>query len=275
MAQREPASAVYTHGHDESVLRSHRQRNAKNSAAYLLPYLKRDMKILDIGCGPGTITVDLASTYVPDGHVTGIDNADDVLDKARQHAAEQGVTNVDFLVADAHALPFPDDTFDITHAHQVLQHVTDPVQLLREMRRVTKPGGYVASREADSAGFVWYPESQEMSDWYRIYERVARANGGEPHAGRRLLAWSRQAGFEAKQITCTANAWCFSTPEERAWWGNLWADRLVQSNFAPSAINKGIATMDEIRKASQTWRDWAVVDDAWFALLQGEIICAV
>jgi len=270
----QPTPAVYTHGHIESVLRSHTWRTAQNSAAYLLPYLKPGMKVLDVGCGPGTITADLA-TFVPEGHVTGLDSVADVLDKARTYAAERSITNVDFASGDGHALPFPDDTFDVAHAHQVLQHVTDPAQLLREMRRVTKPGGIVATRETDFAGFVWYPESKSMTDWLDMYVRVARANGGEPHAGRRLLTWARQAGFGAAQVTCTGSAWCYATPEERAWWGGLWADRLVQSNFAPTAIKNGIATMDEIKVASKAWRDWAAANDAWFGVLHGEVVCVV
>lgn len=132
-------TAVYTHGHHESVLRSHTWRTAANSAAYLLGSLKPHMRILDIGCGPGTITADLAE-LVPDGHVTGVDHAPGILDQARATAAGRGLTNVDFAVADVHALEYPDDSFCVVHAHQVLQHVGDPVQALREMYRVTKPG---------------------------------------------------------------------------------------------------------------------------------------
>ena len=144
-------TAVYTHGHHESVLRSHTWRTAANSAAYLLGSLKPHMKILDIGCGPGTITADLAA-LVPDGQVTGVDHAPGILDQARATAAERGLDNVEFAVADVHALDFPDDTFCVVHAHQVLQHVGDPVQALREMRRVTRPGGFVAVRDARLRG---------------------------------------------------------------------------------------------------------------------------
>lgn len=270
----QPKPAVYTHGHAESVLRSHSWRTATNSAAYLLPYLQPTMKILDIGCGPGTITADLA-TYVPAGHITGLEIAPEVLDAARAHAESRGVTNIDFAVADAHKLPYPDHTFDVTHAHQVLQHVTDPVQILREMRRVTKPGGFVAERDADYSGFVWYPKSEGMAAWRDMYLRVARANGGEPEAGCRLRAWARQAGFEREKITCTSDTWTYATPQECAWWGGLWADRLVQSNFAPTALKNGIATMQEIESASQAWRDWAADEDAWFGALHGEVVCQV
>ncbi len=89
-------TAVYTHGHHESVLRSHTWRTARNSAAYLLGALKPHMRILDIGCGPGTITADLAA-LVPDGHVTGLDREPGILERARAVADERGLTNADFV----------------------------------------------------------------------------------------------------------------------------------------------------------------------------------
>lgn len=82
-------SAVYTHGHHESVLRSHTWRTAANSAGYLLDALRPHMRILDIGCGPGTITADLAA-LVPDGQVTGLEYAPEVLEQARATAADRG-----------------------------------------------------------------------------------------------------------------------------------------------------------------------------------------
>lgn len=175
-------TAVYTHGHHESVLRSHTWRTAANSAAYLLPSLKPHMKVLDIGCGPGTITADLAA-LVPDGHVTGVDRVPEILEQARSTATGRGLANVDFAVADVHALDYPDDTFCVVHAHQVLQHVGDPVRALREMRRVVRPGGIVAVRDADYEAMTWYPASAGLDHWLDLYRRVARANGGEPDAG--------------------------------------------------------------------------------------------
>src|SRR5215475_9761684 len=96
---------VYTHGHHESVLRSHKWRTAENSAAFLLPHLAVDAKVLDVGCGPGTITAGLAD-LVPRGHVTGIDAAQEVVDQAR--AATAGRENIDFAAGDVYALDYPD-----------------------------------------------------------------------------------------------------------------------------------------------------------------------
>ena len=266
--------AVYTHGHHRSVLRSHSWRTAENSAAYLIPAFKPDMTVLDIGCGPGTITLDFA-TLVSNGRVVGLDAAAGVLDGARALATERGVKNVEFVTGDATALAFADGTFDIVHAHQVLQHVGDPVRVLSEMRRVTKPGGIVAARDADFAAMAWYPESVGMTEWLDLYHKVTNANGGEADAGRRLLAWARQAGFAREQVTCTAGTWCFSTKEERDWWGGLWAERLVQSQFATTAREHGIATQEDLERVSQAWKEWAASEDGWFSVIHGEIQCRV
>ncbi|MER6010697.1 methyltransferase domain-containing protein [Streptomyces bluensis] len=263
-------TAVYTHGHHESVLRSHTWRTAANSAAYLLGSLRPRMKILDIGCGPGTITADLAG-LVPDGHVTGVDRAPDILDRARATAAERGLTNIDFAVADVHALDYPDDAFCVVHAHQVLQHVGDPVRALREMVRVTRPGGYVAVRDADYAAMTWFPLSPGLDDWLDLYRRVARANGGEPDAGRRLRSWALRAGLT--DITATSTAWTFATAEERAWWSGLWADRTLASAYAERATRGGHATPEELRAVAEAWREWGRREDGWFSVLHGEILC--
>ncbi|TJZ54415.1 class I SAM-dependent methyltransferase [Streptomyces piniterrae] len=265
-------SAVYTHGHHESVLRSHTWRTAANSAGYLLGSLQPHMRILDIGCGPGTITADLAA-LVPDGEVIGLEHAPAVLEQARTTAADRGIENVRFAVGDVHALDYPDDTFCVVHAHQVLQHVGDPVQALREMRRVTKPGGIVAVRDSDYSAMTWYPESAGMTDWQDLYLRVARSNGGEPDAGRRLHAWARRAGFDRTAVTATASTWCYHTPQERTWWSELWADRTVASSYARIAVDGGHATPEDLTRIAQAWRQWGAHEDGWFAVLHGEILC--
>ncbi|KAL6308016.1 UbiE family methyltransferase [Sparassis latifolia] len=267
-------TAHYIHGYHESVLRSHSSRTAANSAAYLLSSLRPDMRILDVGCGPGTITIDLAA-LVPNGHVIGVELSDDVLEKARANAAVRGVKNVQFHVGDVNGLTYPDGTFDVVHAHQVLQHVGDPVRVLREMRRVTKPGGIIAVREAVFAASTWYPDLEGITEWNALYVRVARANGGDPYAGRRLHAWAREAGFDLANITKTASVSCYSSPEERAWWGTLWADRVVASEFARTAIEKGFATKEDLERYAQVWRDWIAEEDGWFAYIQGEILATV
>src|SRR5919198_863524 len=137
--------AVYTHGHHESVLRSHQWRTAANSAAHLLPYLEPGQALLDVGCGPGTITADLADLVAP-GRVTAVDPAPAALAEATAYLAGRGVANVTLTSQDIHALGFADDSFDVVHAHQVLQHVADPVAALRELRRGCPPRGVGAGQ---------------------------------------------------------------------------------------------------------------------------------
>lgn len=263
-------TAVYTHGHHESVLRSHRWRTAANSAAYLIGELHPGQTVLDVGCGPGTITADLAALVAP-GRVTAVDTGREILDRAAAAAAERGLDNIEFATADVHALDFPDDSFDVVHAHQVLQHVGDPVQALREMRRVCRPGGIVAARDSDYAAMTWYPEGPGMQQWQELYGRVARANGGEPDAGRRLLSWARQAGFT--DITPTAAAWCFATPENRAWWSGLWADRTTASVYAKLAVDGGHADAGQLAAIAAAWRAWGEEPDGWFMVPHGEVLC--
>jgi SAM-dependent methyltransferase len=259
--------ASYTHGHHESVLRSHSVRDISNSAAYLRPHLTAETRLLDVGAGPGSITVDFAGVVA---QVTATEIDEDALSLSRGLAASRGVTNIAFAVEDVHALSFADDSFDVVHAHQVLQHVGDPVQALREMRRVAVPGGVVAARDADYAGFLWFPLLPELQSWLDLYRRAARANGGEPDAGRRLLAWARAAGFD--DIEVSASTWCYATPDERAWWGGLWADRILESALARQLVDAGMATPHDLREISEAWRRWADDGDGWFLVPHGEII---
>jgi ubiquinone/menaquinone biosynthesis C-methylase UbiE len=255
---------LYTHGHHESVLRAHSWRTVENSAAYLVPYLRAGVDVLDVGCGPGTITADLAARVAP-GHVRGIDTSADVIATARSVYPA-----VDFVVGDTYAIESADSSWDIVHAHQVLQHLQDPVRALIEMRRVVKPGGIVAVRDSDYAAFTWYPADPRLDRWLSLYHEIARANGGEPDAGRHLLAWVRQAGFS--EVRPTASAWCFATPEDRAWWGGLWADRITTSAIAAQALRERRASAEELADLADAWRTWAAAEDGWLAILHSEMI---
>jgi SAM-dependent methyltransferase len=263
-------TARYTHGHHASVLRSHTWRTVQNSAAYLIAEIAPGRSVLDVGCGPGTITVDLARRVAP-GCVIGIDASPDVLAQARAHAVENGVGNVTFTTGDAYALDFPDDTFSVVHAHQTLQHVSDPAAVLSEMYRVAKPGGVIAARDADYGGMIWFPPLPGLTQWMATYQSVHRSNGSEPDAGRHLRYWAVQAGLT--DITSTGSTWCFADDEDRAWWGGLWADRVRNSSFADQAIERGFATDTDIDGIRETWLRWIDQPGAWFAIPNGEILC--
>jgi ubiquinone/menaquinone biosynthesis C-methylase UbiE len=228
------------------------------------------MHILDIGCGPGTITIGLAR-LVPDGRVTALDYTSSPVEQTRSLAANNSITNMDFAVGDIHHLDFADNSFDVVHTHQVLQHIADPVLALREMHRIVKPGGMVACRETVSMS--WYPELPGLARFWDVWRRVSDSMGGNPHPGARLHVWAREAGFESEKITKTAGSWCYSTKEERESWGGSYVERATGSGLADNAVKGGICTREELGEMAEAWREWVMCEDGWFAVWHGEILC--
>jgi SAM-dependent methyltransferase len=263
------ASDVYTHGHGDEVLRSHRWRTAQNSASYLLPHLRPGDRLLDAGCGPGTLTVDLARMVSP-GEVVGIDVADTVVAEAANHAANAGVSNVSFRVGDFRHAGLEPGRFDVVHAHQVLQHLSDPVGALATMAELTRPGGIVAVRDADYGGFIWEPADETLARWRDVYSSTARRNGGEPDAGRCLLRWARAAGLA--NLTYSSSTWTFTTPADCTWWSQLWAERCVSPWFAQQASDYGIADQTELAALADGWRRWGRLPEALFIVPHGELL---
>lgn len=133
-----------------------------------------------------------------------------------------------FMTGDVHSLPFEDGSFDIVHAHQLIQHIRDPIQGLREMKRVAKPGGLVAVRE--SASFTWFPETPGLTAWYDLYKKTAMVLGGNPNPGNRIHVWAREAGFERHKIACSAGTWCYAG-KDATWWAGVMGERGKRDNF--------------------------------------------
>ena len=259
----------YTHGHHESVLRSHRWRTAENSAAFLLPHLEAGFHLLDVGCGPGNITAELAQ-LIPGGLVTGIDRSAEVVASARMEFASRSGDNLRFEQGDVYRLGFPDDHFDVVFAHQVLQHLTRPIDALREMRRVTKPGGLVAVRDADFGAFVWAPDDPVLDSWMDIYHQLTRRNGAEADAGRNLKSWVRAAGL--RDLKVSSSTWTFSTDSERSWWGGLWADRVTESDFARQSIEYGLCEPADLARLAAAFRRWSSEPEGIFIVVNFECL---
>jgi ubiquinone/menaquinone biosynthesis C-methylase UbiE len=132
------------------------RRAAATSAGFFLPHLRPGMRLLDCGCGPGSITLGLAEAVAP-GEVVGLDIQPAQVERARVLAAERGVANVRFEVGTAYELPFPDASFDAAIALTVLMHLREPPRALREMKRVLKPRGVLGIADDDAATNLWEP----------------------------------------------------------------------------------------------------------------------
>jgi len=265
-----PPGDTYIHGHSDSVLRSHRWRTAENSAAYLLPHLVDGMRLLDVGCGPGTLTVDLARHVRPTGEVVGVDLSAAVIEEAAAHASAEKASNVSFRAGDFRGLDLPEGSFEVVHAHQVLQHLRDPVGALAAMGRLARPGGIVAARDSDYPSFLWTPADPRLDRWREIYMAVSGRNGTNGDAGRWLLRWALDAGLT--DVAYTTSTWTFATPGDRAWWGDLWAERTVASSLADQALEYGVASRAELDEVAGGFRAWAAEPDGTFVLLHGEIV---
>lgn len=262
-----PAGERYIHGFHEVVVSSHARRTAEDCAAFLLPRLDSNAFVLDVGCGPGTITVGLARYS---GQVIGLDAEPSVLQQATANADEADADNVSFELGAAYELRWPDDTFDVVWAHQVLQHLAEPRRALREFRRVLKPGGTVAVRDADYGTMVHAPIEPAIQRWLDLYHEVAAANGGEADAGRHLLPWVVDAGFvEAEASSAT---WTYADPDSRTEWGELWAVRITEGSFADHAIDSGLADRAEIDEMAAAFRRWAARPDGFWSFLHGQVL---
>jgi ubiquinone/menaquinone biosynthesis C-methylase UbiE len=215
------------------------------------------------------LTIDLARLVAP-AEVIGVDLAESVVAEATAHAAALGVSNVRFAVGDFRVIDVEPASFDIVHAHQVLQHLRDPVGALHHMATLARPGGVVAVRESDYSAFRWAPDSVGLDRWLKLYLEVTRRNGAEANAGRWLLRWAHRAGLS--DVNYSSSTWTFATAEDRTWWADLWAERCVSSSFAHQAIEYGMSDSGELSRLAQHWRAWATEHDGLFIVLHGEVI---
>lgn len=230
---------------DKTVVEGHGRRTAENTCGYMLPALlqraqqKPDLKLLDVGCGPGSISVGLAK-YMPDGHVTGVDLSPGVLEKAGQLAKDHSVTNISFQTANIYELPFEDCTFDAIHTHQTVYHCRDAVRAIKELIRVTRKGGIVCMREADTYSVRFWPDSPlPKEEFESVAALMEKTESGWPDAGRRLKAWTVEAGVSRENIVHTAGSWCYDTPEARKAFDG---GRMLRGGPGDKVVELGIVT---------------------------------
>lgn len=266
------SSGTYALGYRKGTTGAHDGRTAANSARFLLDHLQPHMRILDIGCGPGSITCGLAQ-LVPQGSVLGVDVSPTVLEQAKANAAATELQNVSFQTANVlEGLPFPDHSFDVVFTHQCLVHLSDPVKAMREMKRLCRPGGIVASREGDV--HIWYPRSDLLEGFLELAGKIMRSAGvHEPAAGRHLHVWARQAGFKPHEIEKSVTGTCSATPEKREKFRLFVHDQLGEKSMMRAGALKMGKTKEELDEVLKAVDDWAANEDGWVSMMCGEVIC--
>ncbi len=261
--------STYTYGHHPVVVDVHLQRTAAREAAFFLPHLRPGMRLLDAGCGPGSITVGLAQAVAP-GNVTGIDLDAGVLERGRSLAAEQSLPNLRFEAAGVYDLPYPSDSFDAVFAHTLLEHVGDPARALAELRRVLRPGGLIGLRDCDWASGIFAPEDPLVAEALRLYERVWRHNGGHPDCGRNLRDFLFQAGFN--HVESSASFRWDGSLASTITFGDLLADRFRLPNFIEPAVSMNWADRASLARISDACAAWCRQPNAFAAMIMCEAV---
>ena len=258
------STATYTMGYSDDFQRLLRRRNAETSAAHLLPHLEPGMRVLDFGCGPGTISVGLAKAVEP-GELFGVDMEASQIEIAQAAAEAGGHRNAVFQTADVTDLPFEDDSFDVAHCHAVLMHAPDTMTVLAEVRRVLKPGGIISSREMFVDCSFLEPS---IRDGWETFAKLIEANGGHSQIGRELKRLFMEAGFS--DISASVLFEPFSTDEDIDFLHGFISAWFFSSGTVEAATKYGIATREQFDDWRRTLDQWKDAPGALAAFAWGE-----
>ena len=185
---------TYTPGYSEAAAAFMVRRRLDPNGTFFLPYLNSGTTVLDCGCGPGTITRDIAQRIAP-GRVIGLDFSADQIAIASRDAGSRRIANIEFKQGSVYELPFADGSFDAVFSHALLEHLREPAKAVAEFRRVLKPGGALGVCTPDWGGFLVAPPSEELLLAFEAYKELQNRNGGDVYCGRKLAGFLADAGF--------------------------------------------------------------------------------
>lgn len=246
------------------------KRSAEHDAAFLLPYLKSGLRLLDCGCAEGSITLGLADAVKP-GQVTGIDVRGDSIAKARTAATNRGISNVGFQEANVYQLPFEDASFDVVYANALFQWVSDPAKAAREMCRVLKQGGVLAARSSDAMTKIWWPDDEWVQRFWSVFHKWRTSVGADDFGGRKLPGILQGSGLSIIETSVSSEP--RGRPGAFRWYGNFWANMIREPNdFSNRIIDQGFASKADLEEMANALIKTSGQPQAFIAVFAIEVL---
>ncbi len=256
-------------GYNEEFQVLLRRRSAANSAAHLLPRLNSGMRLLDVGCGPGTISMGLADVVAP-GQFIGVDIEESQVEMARAAASAGGHKNAEFQVADAVNLPFESNSFDVVHAHATIMHVPDTSAAVAEMMRVLKPGGIISSRDMILSSCFTEPRHGDFDNAWHVFGKLLSANGGHPEMGKEIKGVLHAAGFS--DIAVNASFECFAAKEDVDFFHGFAQGWFFADQTMAAAKKLGVASAEDLDRWRGLLDQWRADPAAFSTIAWGEAL---
>jgi SAM-dependent methyltransferase len=257
------------HGVTPGLSRDYANRTSNRQAAFVLPYLRPGMKLLDVGCGPGTITVGLADAVAP-GWVVGMDHDPASIEQAAALASQRGIAGARFQEGDALSLPFADGVFDAVFENDMLTHLAGAApRAAEEAWRVLKPGGFFAARDVDTDAVLWGHSNGSIERLNELMVTWQGSRGSDVTLGKRLPSILREAGFVRTIKSVSADT--KGEPESVRAHARI-TTYLLDGPFGRDILDKGWAEAATIERLKETVREWGEHPDAFFANVHVEVI---
>lgn len=214
--------------------------------------LREGCKFLDVGCGSGGVTIEVAK-FVGSGRFVGLDFDEKVLERARQAARENGV-EAEFVKCDLTAEEIPERDFDIAYARFIFTHLKDRNALASKLFETLGTGGKLVVEDIDFSGHFSHPQNDAFDNYVDWYQKISFRKGIDPFIGPKLFEDLKNAGFSKIELDVI-------NPAHQSGIGKMMGV-LTLNNIAPGLIDSGIASEEEVLKTSSELEEFTYREDS-------------